>query len=428
MPTQQSAEAYQLEKQGMQWANVGDEFVPHLPKEEFDGRITRAKQLLAQHGIDAMILFAYDNKYYYGGYRESNYRYTTRWRHCVIVSQEHDPVFIGESVLTGSVRRTTWLKDIRTWSQVKIWRLPLTFMEVLESTLIELHLDHKVIGLEYGDEYVHEVSVREIAQIEQMFPNATFVPADQVIWEQRMVKTAWEIGVIRELCGKAGPALETGWRSIRPGLTERDIHRIIWQEFIKVDLFDAPWLTNLTLFMSGTDRPGRWRLVTTPFWDRVIKEGDQGFADSGPTYKGYWSDFQRSFYVGKTLPPKLADLSKWGRDAYLNTVAQVRPGMRGCDVFKLAEKEIYRQDFNQAVPIDFVGHGIGLLNHETPWLGPDDLTVLQPGMVLCIELGCFDNQQIFLGNMPEDMYLLTDTGLERLGIDFPRDVFLCGAE
>ncbi len=64
----------------------------------------------------------------------------------------------------------------------------------------------------------------------------------------------------------------------------------------------------------------------------------------------------------------LDDLSRWGRDAYLNTVANIVPGMRGCDVFKLAEKEIYRQDWNQLIPIDFVGHSIGSLTHEPPFL------------------------------------------------------------
>jgi Xaa-Pro dipeptidase len=416
---------YSIEKKGAAWEKSRDEFDPIIPGEEFEVRIAKARELLVKHEIDAMLLFSYDNKYYYGGYRESNYRYTNRWRHSVLISTEHDPVFIGESVLAGSVQRTTWIRDIRCWSQIKIWRLPLTFIDVLKSTLKDLGLHQKRIGLEYGDEFIHEVSIREIKEIEAAFPDAAFVPAGPVIWEQRMIKTSWEIELIRELCKKSGKALEKGWRSIKPGVRERDIHKAIWQEYINQEMFDAPCMTNITLSMSGSETPGQYRLVTTPFWDRVIKPGDQGFADSGPTYKGYWSDFQRGFYVGASLPPVLKELSSRGRDAYLNTVSHIIPGMRGCDIFKIAEKEVYRQDMNQIMPIDFVGHGIGLLNHEQPWLSPESLTELQPGMVICVEVGCFDNTQVFLGNMPEDMYLVTDTGLERLGIDFPRDVFLC---
>ncbi len=71
--------------------------------------------------------------------------------------------------------------------------------------------------MEYGDEYIHEVSYRELREIE----------------------------LIEGLCRKAGRVLEKGWRSTKPGVTERDVHRVIWEEFVKEELFDAP---------------GRWRL------------------------------------------------------------------------------------------------------------------------------------------------------------------------
>ncbi len=401
-----------------------EDFSPHIPRVEFDARILRARQLLEKYETDAMILFSYDNKYYYGGYRESNIRYTHRWRHCLILSQEHDPVFIGEWVLNNSVEKTTWIKDSRYWSPVKLWNLPDSFMDVLVNTIRELNLEHSRIGLEYGSEYMHQVSVDEIRTIEAAFPEVSFVSADRIVWDQRMIKTSWEIDLMRSMCEKAKRVLSKGWNTIKPGVSEREVHKTIWEEFVKEDMYDSPCISNVTLFLCGSDAPGKWRLVTTPFYNRIIREGDQGFADSGPTYRGYWTDFQRSFYVGKKLPPKLADLSKWGRDAYLGTTAKVRPGMRACDVFELAKKEVLRQDKDQVIPIEFVGHGIGLLNHEVPWLAENDHTELKPGMIICIEVGCFGNDMVYFGNMPEDMWLVTQTGLELLGLDLPREIWL----
>ena len=66
------------------------------------------------------------------------------------------------------------------------------------------------------------------------------------------------------------------------------------------------------------------------------------------------------------------------------------------------------------------------MNHEPPWLAEDDLTELQPGMTLCIEVGCYDSELIYYGNMPEDIWLVTDKGLDRIGVDLPCDVWLCG--
>jgi len=187
-----------------------------------------------------------------------------------------------------------------------------------------------------------------------------------------------------------------GIEAIRPGVTERDVHRVIWQEWVREDRFETPCMTNPVLFLCGSDGPGKRRIVTTPFYDRVIQKGDQGFSDCGPSYKGYWTDLQRCFYVGDKLPPRLA------------------------------EKETYRQDWNQFVPIEFVGHGIGTMNHEPPWLAEDDLTELRPGMTLCIEVGCYDSELVYYGNMPEDIWLVTDKGLDRIGVDLPHDIWLCG--
>ena len=47
-------------------------------------------------------------------------------------------------------------------------------------------------------------------------------------------------------------------------------------------------------------------------------------------------------------------------------------------------------------------------------------------MTLCVEVGCYDPDMIFYGNMPEDIWLVTDKGLELLGLDLPREVWLCG--
>jgi len=63
---------HQIEREGVAWkdSSASEDFVPHIPREEFDTRIATAKKTMALHGIDAMVLFSYDNKYYYGGYRE----------------------------------------------------------------------------------------------------------------------------------------------------------------------------------------------------------------------------------------------------------------------------------------------------------------------------------------------------------------------
>jgi hypothetical protein len=41
-------------------------------------------------------------------------------------------------------------------------------------------------------------------------------------------------------------------------------------------------------------------------------------------------------------------------------------------------------------------------------------------------VGCYDSELIYYGNMPEDIWLVTDKGLDRIGVDLPYDIWLCG--
>jgi len=48
--------------------------------------------------MDAMVLFAYSNKQYDGGYRESNIRHTDRWRHCFKMESRQDGINKGKGL------------------------------------------------------------------------------------------------------------------------------------------------------------------------------------------------------------------------------------------------------------------------------------------------------------------------------------------
>ena len=65
------------------------------------------------------------------------------------------------------------------------------------------------------------------------------------------------------------------------------------------------------------------------------------------------------------------------------------------------------------------GHGIGLRNHEAPFLDVGDHTPLQPGMVFTIEPGVY--KEGLGGFRHSDTVLLTGTGLEIL-TDYPHDL------
>jgi Xaa-Pro aminopeptidase len=74
--------------------------------------------------------------------------------------------------------------------------------------------------------------------------------------------------------------------------------------------------------------------------------------------------------------------------------------------------------------IGWVGHGEGLIEHELPYLVEGSDFVLKQGMTISLEIPVFDTNGK-MANMPEDVYLITKDGFDKLSKDFgPMDIYI----
>jgi len=98
--------------------------------------------------------------------------------------------------------------------------------------------------------------------------------------------------------------------------------------------------------------------------------------------------------------------------------AALRPGVTCADVDNAVLR--YFED-NDLLPCwrQHVGHGIGLRNHEAPFLDVGDRTVVEPGMVFTIEPGLYSSE--VGGFRHSDTVAVTPDGIELL-TDYPRDL------
>ena len=123
---------------------------------------------------------------------------------------------------------------------------------------------------------------------------------------------------------------------------------------------------------------------------RVLNQGDPVIFDVGASLEGYASDISRTVVVGG--PEKADDTFKKVysvvRKAQLAAIEGIKPGMTGARADAIARKVIddagYGKRFGHSL-----GHGVGLMTHEAPSVGPNSEDLLLPGMVFTIEPGVY---------------------------------------
>jgi Xaa-Pro aminopeptidase len=305
---------------------------------------------------------------------------------------------------------------------VKAMRADENFYHLLFDTVRSLGLASGTIGLETGPDISTYLAVDEYFRIRDALPQAQIVSADETIFAQRMIKTPYEQAIMREGARRACLATRSAFDAIRPGISEREVHRAFWRAAVELDLVESPYQGNWLCFSTNaTETAFGQRWITGPV-DRIIREGDYGNSDSGPSYKMYQLDFQRAFYVGKPSPDVL-EWYKVAREALLETIDAVKPGVRVADLFDLSLRAVTRRGAPEH-PISFIGHSEGLANHEPPWLVAGNPAVIQAGMVLAIEVGAFRDDSPYVGAMPEDIVLVTDNGVENLTAHMSNDLYI----
>jgi len=404
-----------------------------MPYSEYQQRSLKAKELLAKHKMDAMILFSPINWWYYGGWTDVAQMHNWVWRSCMIISQDHDPVLVGHGAFLWQTALTTYIEDLRFWSETEgsqlLGEIPIgkkpsnEFWKLLLDTLKDLKLDNGVLGIEKGPDIDTYLSFGEYDLLSEKIPDAKIVGADKVIWEQRSVKSPYEVEIIREGCKRSCKVLKTAFESIKPGVNELDVHRTFWSACAEQELFESPHASTWLFWSSNAAEDGGvFRWITGPV-DRIIREGDMGISDCGPSYKGYQMDFQRTFYVGDP-PQKQIDLSKLALDAEQATIDALKPGATVGEAYNISLDALKKVDPMQDHIINFVGHSMGFSNHEPPWIIKDELTVVQEGMIFCVEVGAWDLDMQLVGAMPEDIVLVTKNGTENLTGSFPRDLWI----
>ena len=372
--------------------------------EEFEKRVDRAQRLLHEEGISALLVCTEPEVRYLTGFHTPFWQSPTRpW--FVILPRSGKPVAVIPSIGEASMSET-WIDDIRTWSSPNpsdegVSLLAETLREILD-TPCEISNESLKIGLPMGNETHLRMPLIDFQQLNEKLSPHIFLDATEIIKTLRCIKSEEEIAKITKICEIVSDGFASLSNLLNVGMTEREAFQLFRLKLLELGADEVPYLV-------GATGPGFSDIIKQPS-DRVIEPGDLVMFDTGSTYDGYFSDFDRNMaFQFADDKAKSAYKIVWKATEAALKVAV--PGNTTSDLWEamasVLETESARND-----SVGRFGHGLGMQVTEWPSNTRNDGTVLQEGMVLTVEPNIFWGDDHIM--VHEENFVIRSDGVELL--------------
>jgi Xaa-Pro aminopeptidase len=207
-----------------------------------------------------------------------------------------------------------------------------------------------------------------------------FVPVDGLVEELRAVKDRDEVGVIQRAIAITDDAYVAVTSRLRPGATEREVAWALERELRERG---ADGMAFGPAVAAGPNAAVPHHEPT----DYAIQPGDAVWIDMGAQLAGYCADLTRSFCL-ETASDEYLQTWELVLEAQRLSLAGLRAGVLGKSADALA-----RDFFVTAKRGDEfghgLGHGVGLMIHESPRVGTTSADTLEAGMIVTVEPGLY---------------------------------------
>jgi Xaa-Pro aminopeptidase len=323
-------------------------------------RINKLRQKIAEKGIEALLVSQPDNLYYLSG--------------CEGL-EGYLLITANEALLVTDFR---YIEQAQRQSpDCEIFRIQGKMAEWFPKLFASL----KIVHLGFESSHLSFASYEQIMGIVKNIKlSIDLVPVNGLIESLRMVKDPEEIELIIQAEKISDAVLDHVQKILHAGMTEK---ALAWEiekfmrdkgsQSVPFDLIVAAGPNSALPHARPSERP--------------IQAGEPVVIDFGARSGYYGSDLTRTLCIG-TPDDTYRKIYNTVLNAQLGAISGIRAGMTGGEADAIARNIIaqagYEDDFGHSL-----GHGIGLVTHENPRLGPGSTDVLTESMVFTIEPGIY---------------------------------------
>ncbi|MEO4053251.1 Xaa-Pro peptidase family protein [Solibacillus sp. CAU 1738] len=365
-------------------------------KKELTNRMKQLQERLITNEYDAYIITAEEDIWYY-----TNITYKPEERpFFIIVVPDQTPTLLVPKLEESHVH-----KSIIDYNIASYWEFPSLEGSNWYDRLNQLIQGYSRIGI--------ESNVR--ADVYHLMQAKELVLA-QLVEAQRKVKSVYEIEKIRISARVCDEAMADIFNTIYRGASVLEpftLSKKVQTNLIKTKQFD-PITTSLLTAV--------WNAPTSAMPHSIPELGDR-FGD-GPNVamayyriNGYSAECERTFFLGQPTKNDV-EMFQHMQNARNRALSMVRPGVRASDID--AEARAYFDEHGLLHRLlHRTGHGVGLRNHEGPYIAEGSNEILEENMVITIEPGIYIEG--VGGYRHSDTILVTKEGYEVL-TTFPTDL------
>jgi len=341
-----------------------------ITREERGDRQERARKLMTDNALDAIVLMEGTSLRYFTG---------IRWwggerAFALVLPAKSAAFYVCPAFEEGRAREQIGNAPSGAQANVRTWQEDENPYRLLAQGLRDCGLAGGKIGIEENIRFVFADGIAKAA------PQAVFASATAVTAGCRMVKSAREIALMR-LAGQVTLAVyDAVYRALREGMTQRDVGELIERAYARMGFpGDASVMVGeYTASPHGSNTP------------QVIREGSIIMIDDGCTVEGYQSDITRTFVLGKASE-KMKQVFDIVHRAQAAALAAARPGAE-CGAVDAAARQViadagYGPDYKYFT--HRLGHGLGMDGHEWPYLVRGNPTKLQANVTTSNEPGIY---------------------------------------
>ena len=349
----------------------------HFPRDEFDLRINRTRQAMADAELDGLVLFRQESMFYLTGYDTSGYSMFQ----AMYLGLDKGPTLLTRSADRIQSRNTSIVEDIQIWIDQEDASPAIELRRILKTH----GCTNQRIGIEY---HAYGLTGQRALMVNEALEGlCRLVDASDLVRLIRLVKSDLELEYVRKSGAICDTILQTSINHTRPGNTVKSVYGA---------------MMNTLLCEGGDPTASRWPMGAGEAavfcryhtGDEIIASQDQVVFEPAAAYRHYHTCMMYNILTGN-VDPRHQAMNDACADALDACQRLLTVGNTVGDLYAAHEETMHTHGFSHAA-LSACGYSVGISYPPSwmdwPMIWKDNPQTLEAGMVFFLHMILLDDR------------------------------------